>query len=144
MAQLQSKLKKGDEVIVITGKDAGKKGKITRVITATNKVVVAGLNMVTKHISQREAMRLSREPGAIQKEMPIAVSNVMLADPKTGKPTRVGYKLESDGSKVRIAKKSGTVLDTVKTAKGATKKSSAPKAEKKATKAASKSKAKSE
>lgn len=135
MAQLQSKLKKGDSVIVITGKDAGKTGKITKVITATSKVVVEGLNMVTKHISQREAMRLSREAGTLQKEMPIAVSNVMLADPKTGKPTRVGYRLEADGSKVRFAKKSGTVLDVVKKAEGSAKKPA---------KAASKSKAKSE
>jgi len=128
MAQLQSKLKKGDEVIVITGKDSGKKGKISRVVTATNKVIVEGLNMVTKHISQREAMRLSIESGKTQKEMPIAVSNVMLADPKTGKPTRVAYRLEADGSKVRIAKKSGTVLDTVKKAKGDTKSAPAKKA----------------
>jgi large subunit ribosomal protein L24 len=117
MAQLQSKLKKGDEVVVMTGKDAGKKGKIVSVVTATNRVVVEGINLVKKHISQREAMRLSREPGVMEKEMSIAVSNVMLADPKTGEPTRVGYRIEADGSKVRIAKKSGTVIDTITKAK---------------------------
>lgn len=117
MAQLQSKLKKGDEVIVVTGKDKGKSGKITAVLTAANRVVVEGLNQVKKHISQREAMRLQREPGVTTKDMPIAVSNVMLKDPKTGAPTRVGYQIQADGSKVRVAKKSGTVLDTVKKAK---------------------------
>ena len=89
MATLQSKLKTGDEVIVITGKDKGKKGKITSVDTKANRVVVAGINMVKKHVSQREAMRLQREPGIETKEMPMAVSNVMLADPKTGKPAHI-------------------------------------------------------
>lgn len=121
MAQLQSKLKRGDEVIVMSGKDKGKKGKITRVVTSTNRVVVEGVNVAKKHISQREALRLQREPGVVEREMPIAVSNVMLADPKTGKPTRVGFRVEADGSKVRIAKKSGAVLDTVAKAAGAAK-----------------------
>lgn len=116
MAQLQSKLKRGDEVIVIAGKEKGKSGKITRVVTAANRVYVEGINLVKKHISQRAALRLQREPGVIQKEASINVTNVMLKDPKTGKPTRVGYRIESDGSKVRVAKASGTVIDTVKKA----------------------------
>ncbi|MCP5405356.1 MAG: 50S ribosomal protein L24 [Pseudomonadaceae bacterium] len=119
MAQLQSKLKRGDEVIVITGKSKGQSGKISRVITATNRVIVEGVNLVKKHVGQREALRMGREPGVMQKEASIAVSNVMLKDPKTGAPTRVGYKVKDDGSKVRVAKKSGTELDTVKKAKGA-------------------------
>lgn len=112
----KSKLKTGDEVVVMTGKDKGKKGKITQVITKTNRVVVAGLNTVKKHISQQAAMQMQVEAGVITKEMPIAISNVMLADPKSGQPTRVGYRLEKDGSKVRIAKKSGEVIDTIKKA----------------------------
>jgi len=112
----KSKLKTGDEVVVMTGKDKGKKGKITQVVTKTNRVIVAGLNTVKKHISQQAAMQMQVEAGVITKEMPIAISNVMLADPKSGKPTRVGYRTEKDGSKVRIAKKSGEVIDTIKKA----------------------------
>jgi large subunit ribosomal protein L24 len=117
MAQLQSKLKRGDEVIVIAGKEKGKSGKITRVLTAANRVYIEGVNLVKKHVSQRAALRLNREPGVMQKEASINVTNVMLKDPKTGKPTRVGYRIEADGSKVRVAKASGTVIDTVKKAK---------------------------
>ncbi len=113
MAQLQSKLKKGDEVIVISGKSKGQSGKITKVVTETNRVYVEGVNLVKKFLSARKAMMTQREPGQIDVETSIAVSNVMLKDPKTGKPTRVGYRLESDGSKVRVAKGSNTVLDTI-------------------------------
>jgi large subunit ribosomal protein L24 len=129
MAQLASKLKKGDEVVVVTGKDKGKKGKITQVYTKLGRVTVAGINLVKRHISQREAMRLQQEPGIEHREMPIAVSNVMLADPKDGKPTRVGYKLDEQGKKVRFAKKSGTVLEAGKPAakKGSTKPAKAKK-----------------
>ena len=116
MAQLQSKLKKGDEVIVITGRDKGKSGKIVSVLTQAGRVVVEGINLVKKHVSQRQAMAAQTEPGMTQKEMSIAVSNVMLKDPSTGKPTRVGYRMEADGSKVRVAKASNTVIDTVKKA----------------------------
>lgn len=137
MAQLQSKLKKGDEVIVITGRDKGKSGKITSVLTSLNRVVVEGVNVVKKHISQRQAMARQTEPGIVSKEMSIAVSNVMLKDPKTGKPTRVGYRLEADGSKVRVAKASDTVIDTVKKAKGGKASKPAPKAKKAAPKAKS-------
>lgn len=134
MAQKQpfsSKLKKGDEVIVVTGKSKGQSGKIESVITATGRVIVEGVNLVKKHISARQAAARQVEPGVVQKPASVAISNVMLKDPKTGEPTRVGYRVEADGSKVRVAKKSGTVLDTVKKAKAA-----APKA--KATKAKSK------
>jgi large subunit ribosomal protein L24 len=110
MANLASKLKKGDEVVVITGRDKGKKGKITNVHTKLGRVTVAGINLVKKHISQREAMRLQREPGIEHREMPIAVSNIMLADPKDGSPTRIGYRVDEKGNKVRFAKKSGEVL----------------------------------
>lgn len=135
--RLDSKLKKGDEVIVISGKDKGKSGKIIKVITETNRVLVEGVKLVKKHLSARKAMAAQTEPGISTKETSIAVSNVMLKDPKTGKPTRVGYRVEADGSKVRVAKASGTVIDTVKKAKSSSKKS-ADKASAKSTKTKSK------
>lgn len=133
---LQSKLKKGDEVIVITGKSKGQSGKIIRVITQTNRVYVEGVNLVKKFLSAQKAMAKQQEPGIITKETSIAVSNLMLKDPKTGKPTRVGYRIEADGSKVRIAKASGTVLDTISKSKSST----AAKAPKKASASKAKSK----
>ena len=104
---MKLKLKKGDKVIVTTGKDKGKTGEITTVFPKENKVIVGGINMVKRHTkpSQESA------GGIISKEMPIHVSNVALVDPKTGKATRVGYKVEKDGHKVRVAKKSGEVVD---------------------------------
>ena len=87
MSQPKLKLKKGDQVVVITGKDKGKSGEITLVIPADNKVVVAGVNMMTKH---KKPTQFSQ--GGLEKtEAPIHVSNVALADPKTGKATRVGF-----------------------------------------------------
>ena len=99
-------VKKGDNVLVLAGKDKGKTGEITTVFPKENKVIIGGLNMVKRHTkpSQESA------GGIVSKEMPIHVSNVALADPKTGKATRVGYKVE-DGRKVRFAKKSGEVVD---------------------------------
>ena len=104
---MKLKLRKGDKVIVTTGKDKGKTGEITTVFPKENKVIVGGVNMVKRHTkpSQESA------GGIISKEMPIHVSNVALVDPKTGKATRVGYKVEKDGHKVRVAKKSGEVVD---------------------------------
>ena len=105
---MKLKLKKGDKVIVTTGKDKGKTGEITTVFPKENKVIVGGVNMVKRHTkpSQESA------GGIVSKEMPIHVSNVALVDPKTGKATRIGYKVEKDGRKVRVAKKSGEVVDT--------------------------------
>lgn len=102
---LQSYLKRGDEVIVIAGKEKGKKGKITRVDTKNNRVIVEGVNLVKRH--QRPTMM--SEGGIVTKEAGIHVSNVQLVDPKSGKATRVGYQVK-DGKKVRIAKKSGEVI----------------------------------
>ncbi len=110
-AGVQSPLKRGDEVVVITGKDKGRKGKITRVITETNRVVVEGVNMVKRHVSQRQAIKAGREPGIESREAPIHVSNVMMADPKDGKPTRIGVKVAKDGKKTRYAKRSGEQID---------------------------------
>ena len=106
MANIKLKLKKDDEVIVLTGKDKGKKGKIVAVLTNERRVVVEGVNVVTKH---QKPSQLSA--GGIQKkELPIHISNVALVDPKEGTATRVGYKVLKDGKKVRVAKKSGETL----------------------------------
>ena len=104
---MKLKLKKGDKVIVTTGKDKGKTGEITTVFPKENKVIVGGLNMVKRHTkpSQESA------GGIVSKEMPIHVSNVAYVDPKDGKATRIGYKLEKGGRKVRVAKRSGEVVD---------------------------------
>lgn len=100
------KIKKGDTVIVTTGTYKGVKGEVTRVIPADNKVVVTGVNLKSKHRKPTQT-----NAGGIEKiEAPIHVSNVAIADPKTGKPTRVGFKFEADGTKVRVAKKSGEAL----------------------------------
>ncbi len=105
--QKKIKLKKGDEVIVISGSCRGQKAPIDRVDYKKDRVYLAGVNIRKKH--QKPNMQYP-EGGIIDKVMPIHISNVMLLDPKTKKPTRIGYKIE-DGRKTRIAKKSGTVLN---------------------------------
>lgn len=100
------KIKKGDNVIVISGKDKGKTGKISKALPSENKVVIEGVNMRKKHSRPRK----SNQKGQIVAfAAPIHVSNVMLVDPKSGKGTRVGFSLEK-GKKVRIAKKSNSVI----------------------------------
>jgi len=106
MTQVKMKLKKGDQVVIITGKDKGKTGEITRVLPDEGRVVVSGINMVTKHTKPTQV-----SAGGLNKvEAPIHVSNVALADPKTGKASRVGMKKLADGKKVRVAKKSGETI----------------------------------
>ena len=103
---MAAKIKKGDKVIILTGKDKGKTGTVTRVIPAEDRVVVAGVNTVKRH--QRPTQT---QPGGIEeKDAPIHVSNVALVDPKTDKATRVGFTVK-DGKKVRVAKASGEVID---------------------------------
>ncbi|MFO0994371.1 MAG: 50S ribosomal protein L24 [Hyphomicrobiales bacterium] len=101
------KIRKGDRVIVLAGKDKGKSGEVLRVLPKEERAVVQGVNMARRH--QRQTP--SQEGGIMSKEMPIHVSNLSLRDPKDGKPTRVGYKLLQDGKKVRFAKRSGEVID---------------------------------
>ena len=97
------KLKKGDEVIVLAGKDKGKKGKIVRVISDLRKVIVSDINKYKKH--QKPG---NNEPGGIiEKDMPLHVSNVAFFDPKSNKGTRVGFSFNKEGKKIRINKKSG-------------------------------------
>lgn len=101
-------VKKDDTVIVITGKDKGKKGRVIAAYPRENRVLVEGVNMVKKHAKPSPQ---NPQGGILTQEAPIHASNVMLVDPKTGQPTRVGYKVLENGKKVRIAKKSGAVID---------------------------------
>lgn len=102
------RIKTGDQVVVIAGKDKSKKGRVLRVLPKENRVVVEGVNIVKRHTKPSPA---HPEGGILEREAPIHASNVMLVDPKTGEPTRVGYKFLEDGTKVRYAKKSGEVID---------------------------------
>jgi len=100
------KLKKGDQVVVLTGKDKGKKGEITLAIPSENRVVVAGVNKVKKHTKPSQFSA----GGIVEQELSIHASNVALVDPKKGTATRVGYKIGKDGKKLRVAKASGETL----------------------------------
>ena len=99
------KLRKGDTVEVITGKDKGKQGEIERVYPKTNKIVVNGVNTASRH---QKARRANEQSGIIDKDMPIDASNVMLVH--KGKKVRVGYQIQDDGTKVRVARPSGEVI----------------------------------
>lgn len=96
------KIKKGDTVVVISGKDKGKEGTVSRVMPRTNQVIVDGINVAKKHQKPKGA---NQQGGIIDRDMPVDASNVMLVH--KGKPTRVGFKVKSDGTKVRVAKKTG-------------------------------------
>ena len=99
--------KKGDKVVVISGKDKGKEGTITHVLRNENRVVVEGINIVKKHVKGN-----GQTAGSINEvEAPIHASNVMIIDPKTKKPTRIGHKIDKDGKKIRISRKSNASLD---------------------------------
>lgn len=101
------KIRKGDHVVVLTGKDKGKKGEVLKVMPSENRAIVQGVAMVRRH--QRQTT--TQEGGIITKEAPVNISNIALEDPKDGKPTRVGYKFLKDGRKVRFARRSGEVID---------------------------------
>jgi len=102
-----AKIKKGDQVVVLTGRDKGKKGEVFQVVPKEGRALVRGVNMVRRH--QRQSAR--EEGGIIAKEAPIHLSNLALQDPRDGKPTRVGFKTLDDGRKVRFAKRSGEVIE---------------------------------
>ncbi len=102
------KMKKGDRVCVITGKDKGKTGEILRVMPKDNRAVVQDVNMVKRHTKPGQG----QAGGIVEKEATIHLSNLAHIDPKTDKPTRVGYRFLKDGRKVRYAKRSGEVIDT--------------------------------
>lgn len=108
MAQAKLKIKKGDKVVVLTGRNKGASGEVLKVMPAERRVIVQGVNVVKKH---KKPTQLDPQGGIQEKELPLHVSNVALADPKSGKATRVGYKTLKDGKKVRVAKASGETLD---------------------------------
>lgn len=107
MTQVKLKIKKDDEVIVITGKDKGKKGTVLKVLPKESRVIVSGVNLAKKH----QKPGLAGPGGIVSKEASLHISNVALVDPKEGKATRVGYKILKDGSKARVAKRSGEVVN---------------------------------
>ena len=100
------KIKKGDHVIVLAGRDKGKHGEVVKMMPKESRALVRGVNVVRRH--QRQTASL--EGGIISKEAPIHISNLALEDPKDGKPTRIGFKFLEDGTKVRFAKRSGEVI----------------------------------
>ena len=101
-------IRRDDTVMVIAGKDRGKSGKVNRVIREKDRVVVAGINIATKHVKNRPGIR---QAGIIHVEAPLHISNVMLMCPHCAKPTRVGHRFQEDGTKVRVCKRCNEVID---------------------------------
>ena len=104
---MAAKIRKGDKVVVLAGRDKGRSGEVIEVRPDDNRALVRGINMVKRH--QRQTAQ--QEGGIISKELPVHLSNIALADPKDGKPTRVGFKVQPDGKKIRVAKRSGAEID---------------------------------
>ncbi|MBU6408120.1 MAG: 50S ribosomal protein L24 [Alphaproteobacteria bacterium] len=105
---MAAKIKKGDTVIVIAGKDKGRSGQVVKVLPSENRVVVAGVNMVKRHV---KPSMTDPNGGVKDQEAALHLSNVALRDPQSGQPTRVGFKINDKGLKVRVAKKSGVEID---------------------------------
>ena len=106
MTNVKLKIKKGDKVVVITGKSKGVRGEVLRVMRETNRVYVQGANMVKKHKKPTQ----TTPGGIVAEEASIHISNIALIDPKSDKPTKAGYKINKDGTKARVARKSGTEI----------------------------------
>ena len=104
---MAAKIRKGDRVVVLAGRDKGKKGEVLKVFPDDGRALVSGINMVKRH--QRQSPR--QQAGIVSKESPVDMSKIAHVDPKTGAPTRVGFKILGDGRKVRYAKKSGEIID---------------------------------
>ena len=104
---MAAKIRKGDKVVVLTGRDKGRTGEVVEVRPADDRAIVRGVNMIKRH--QRQTAQ--QEGGIISKESTIHLSNLAIADPKDGKPTRVGFRITEDGRKQRVAKRSGDVID---------------------------------
>lgn len=104
---MAAKIKKGDKVVVMAGRDKGKSGEVRQVMPSEGRAIVAGVNLVRRHTKQTP----QTEGGILTKEAPIHLSNLAMVDPKSGKPTRVGFKTLDDGRKVRIARRSGDLID---------------------------------
>jgi len=104
---MAAKIRKGDKVVVLVGRDKGRTGEVVEVNPAAERALVRGVNLVKRH--QRQTA--TQQGGIITKELPVHLSNLAVADPKDGKPTRIGFKVGEDGRKVRIAKRSGVEID---------------------------------
>jgi large subunit ribosomal protein L24 len=104
---MAAKIKKGDKVVVLTGRDKGRSGEVLSVNPSESRALVQGINLVKRH--QRQTAQ--QEGGIISKESTINLSNLAIVDPKSGKPTRIGFKILDDGRKVRFAKRSGDLID---------------------------------
>ena len=101
------KIKKGDNVVVIAGRDKGRTGEVLRVIPAERRALVQGVNMVKRHTKPQ----MGNPGGIVEKELSLHISNIAHVDPASGKPTRIGYRVLEDGRKVRVARRSGEVID---------------------------------
>ena len=104
---MAARIRKGDRVVVLSGRDKGRNGEVVKVLPSEDRAIVTGINSVRRHQKQSQ----TQEGGIISRELPIHMSNLALEDPKDGKPTRVGFKTLNDGKKVRFAKRSGEVID---------------------------------
>jgi large subunit ribosomal protein L24 len=104
---MAAKIRKGDRVVVLTGRDKGRTGEVVEVNPSAERALVRGVNLVKRHQRQTGA----QQGGIITKELPVHLSNLAIADPTDGKPTRIGFKIHEDGRKVRIAKRSGAEID---------------------------------
>jgi large subunit ribosomal protein L24 len=102
---MAAKVKKGDKVVILTGRDKGRSGEVIQVMPKEDRALVRGVNLVKKHQTQNQ------EGGIVSKEAAIHLSNIAIADPKDGQPTRVGFRILDDGRKVRFAKRSGDLID---------------------------------
>ncbi len=103
---MAAKIKKGDTVVVLTGRDKGKTGEVLKIVTSTNRAIVSGINLIKKH----EKPSAAGNGGVVSKEAAIHLSNIAVADPKDGKASRVGFAVSNDGKKQRVAKRSGETL----------------------------------
>jgi len=101
------KIKKGDRVRVLTGKDRGKEGTVLRALPTEGKLIVEGVNTAKKH---QKPTRVNQSGGIVERDMPIPVANVAVISPSDGRPTRVGYKVQSDGTKIRVCRRTGAEL----------------------------------
>ena len=104
---MAAKIRKGDKVVVLAGRDKGRTGEVIAVHPSEGRALVRGVNVVKRHQKQSA----QQEGGIISKEAPIHLSNIAVADPKDGKPTRIGFKVQADGKKIRVAKRSGAEID---------------------------------
>lgn len=104
---MKLKIRKGDKVIVTSGRDKGRKGDVLKVLRSENRALVAGVNVMKRHTKQSQ----KAQGGIIEKETPIQISNLAIMDPKDGKATKIGYKFLDDGRKVRVSRRSGEVID---------------------------------